>query len=138
MDLTQAYPRSPSARLGGLVWLPRLIDKARAKLTNTLGEYIYNCPTDARFFEFTGISPEAFLVAVKGTYDDTGVLAWVKARAKSWADAEIKSFNEMMASRGPSSPESQKHFDETLARIAPGRAGIRTWFMLIDAEEGRV
>src|ERR1017187_7946969 len=40
MDLTKAYPRSPNEMLD-LPMLPRTIDKARAVLDGTLGEYVY-------------------------------------------------------------------------------------------------
>jgi hypothetical protein len=38
-DLSQHPPRSPRARLGGYVHLPRLLDKARAHLAGRMGEY---------------------------------------------------------------------------------------------------
>ena len=40
MDLTRDVPRSPYASLGGIVFLPRAIDKARADAAGTLGEYM--------------------------------------------------------------------------------------------------
>jgi len=45
-DLTQSPPRSPRVRLGGFAHLPRLIDKARATLAGTNGEYNYDCGMD--------------------------------------------------------------------------------------------
>jgi hypothetical protein len=40
-DLTQRPPRSFHVRLGGLVILPRMLDKGRATLTKKNGEYNY-------------------------------------------------------------------------------------------------
>ena len=34
-------PRSRSLIMGGIRWLPRITDKARAKLRGTIGDYIY-------------------------------------------------------------------------------------------------
>ena len=56
-DLTKYPPRSPRARLGGFAHLPRLLDKARATVVSTNGDYHYDCPVDHHFWEFTGIKP---------------------------------------------------------------------------------
>ena len=61
-NLTQRPPRRPRVRLGGYVIFARIIDKGRAKLAGTAGEYIYNNPMDRHWFRFTGITPEALLV----------------------------------------------------------------------------
>ena len=39
-------PRDGSLALGGIPWLARMIDKARAKADGTIGDYIYPCPKD--------------------------------------------------------------------------------------------
>lgn len=122
MDLTKEFPRSPKEKLDGLAWLPRLIDKAKARLAGTLGEYNYNCPMDVRFFVFLGLTPEAFLDAVREDASDAAVAAWVAEHGQKRADAEKADFNRMLASLGPDKPD-------------PGKPS--TWFGLIDAEEGR-
>lgn len=119
MDLTKAFPRRPADQLGGYVWLPRVIDKARARLAGTLGEYIYNCGSDQFFFSFTGLSADDFLEAVRKSPDDASVLAWVAGHAKPHTEAEIREFNAAFAARGP------------------GQPGAKTWFQAIDADEGR-
>jgi hypothetical protein len=45
-------------RLGGYVVLPRILDKGRAELAGTAGEYKYNNPADYHWFNFTGITAE--------------------------------------------------------------------------------
>ena len=88
-DLTQHPPRSPRVRLGGYAHLPRLIDKARAFAAGKNGDYNYNCTLDRMFFEFAGLSHEAFLDEVKkvraalgGTVNDV-VLAVVAGALRS-------------------------------------------------------
>jgi hypothetical protein len=58
-NLTQRPPRSPRVRLGGYVVLPRILDKGRAEIAGTAGEFKYNNPADYHWFRFTGITPEA-------------------------------------------------------------------------------
>ncbi len=55
-DLSREVPRSPFEELGGIPWLPRLIDKARATYAGTVGDYVpYPCPTDRLFLACTGL-----------------------------------------------------------------------------------
>ena len=59
MDLSRDVPRSPYEKLGGIVFLPRGIDKGRADLARTLGEYECRTGRSARLFESLGISSGA-------------------------------------------------------------------------------
>jgi hypothetical protein len=43
-DLTKRAPRSPRCRLGGYALLPRMLDKGRAEIAWTNGEFPFNCP----------------------------------------------------------------------------------------------
>ena len=53
--LPQRPPRSPRVKLGGLVLLPRMLDKGRATLVGKNGDYYYDCPMDKRLLAFIGI-----------------------------------------------------------------------------------
>jgi hypothetical protein len=47
-----------------------MLDKCRADISGTPGEYHYDCPLDQNFFVFTGITPEALKAEVaKGLGD---------------------------------------------------------------------
>ena len=65
MDLRTDFPRSMRVKLEGYVHLARMIDKCRAVLAGTEGEYIYPCPMDDRLMEFAGITADQFTAAVK-------------------------------------------------------------------------
>src|SRR5215831_15512085 len=60
-DLRQRPPRSPRSRLGGYSLLPRMLDKGRATLARTNGEYHFDCPLDKRILSFAGIDPKKLL-----------------------------------------------------------------------------
>ena len=60
-DLTQRPPRSFHVRLGGLVILPRMLDKGRATLARKNGEYKYNSGTDQHLVRLLGFDPKALL-----------------------------------------------------------------------------
>ncbi|MGD1089888.1 MAG: DUF5069 domain-containing protein, partial [Verrucomicrobiota bacterium] len=54
-DLTKEYPRSPRVTLAGYVIAARMLDKCRAAISGTLGEYHFDCPLDRYFLQFAGI-----------------------------------------------------------------------------------
>ncbi len=125
-------------KLGGYVHLARMIDKCRAVLAGTEGEYIYPCPMDERLMEFAGITGERFTAAVKANPTDEGVVNWLKQNAKPHQPAELEEWNRKLLARGPSSPESAAKFKTYLAAVDPSRTDITAWADLQDLEEGRI
>jgi hypothetical protein len=85
-DLTCEFPRSPRDLLAGYVVAARVLDKCRAAVAGTLGEYHFNCPLDRRFFDFTGIDAEAFRAFISTGASDEAVAAWIAERARPALD----------------------------------------------------
>ena len=71
------YPRSGRERLGGVVFLARTIDKMRAHLNGTAGEYNAHRGVSSRVFDLFGVTAEQFEEAVRQNPTDAGVLAWL-------------------------------------------------------------
>lgn len=138
MDLRTKFPRSMKVRLGGYAHLARMIDKCRAVLAGTEGEYLYPCPMDERLLEFAGITSDQFTAAVKAHATDEGVLAWFQQHAQAHQPAEVEDWNQRLLLRGPSSPESAAKFKKYLNAINPLRTDLTAWSDLQDLEEGRV
>ena len=137
MNLTQRPPRSPRTRLGGYVLLPRLIDKCRAELAGTSGEFHYNCPLDQRFFNFTGVDHEALKSEVAKGLGDGELLAWVQANAplkrEDWEIAQWSAFREAAV---PSDNETREFFNEQVAGVGGAeREDIGTWFDYLDLDD---
>lgn len=138
MDLRTNFPRSMKFTLAGHVHLARMIDKCRAVLAGTEGEYIYPCPMDERLMEFAGITSEQFTDTVKANPTDDGVVAWFQQKATPHTPIEVEEWNQKLLARGPSSPESAVKFKKYLAAIDPSRTDLTAWSDLQDLEEGRV
>jgi hypothetical protein len=135
-DLTQHAPRSARVRLGGFVHLPRLLDKCRASLAGTNGEYSYNCPLDQHFFQFTGIDAEALKKEVASGKGDGDILEWVKANAKpNRHDFEIAAWSAWMEARVPDNVEGREFFHGAHGAAAPKREDIGSWFDLLDLDD---
>src|SRR5688500_226838 len=88
-DLRKDFPRSPNHLVGDYILLGRIIDKCRANIAGTHGEYNYNCPLDQRFFNFTGINAEAFKQQVAEGKTDEALVAWVKQNSQPKSQDEI-------------------------------------------------
>ena len=71
-------PRSRQLTMGGLPWLPRITDKARAKLRGTIGDYIYPWGADKKFLEELGISADTFTEIINTCPTDAEVVEKVK------------------------------------------------------------
>ena len=73
-----------SAMLEGFEWLPRIIEKARAKLRGEMPpELMYGCGGDRSFLREHGIHPADFLREVWAAGDDTkSIVYFVRASAE--------------------------------------------------------
>lgn len=136
IDLTKQPPRSPRVRLGGYAILPRMLDKGRATLAGTNGEYHYNCPLDQRFVEFVGIDPEALKQELAAGKGDGEILEWINAHAKHQRTApEIEAWSLWQERRTPDNPDSRAYFNELHTAAAPKRTDITSWFDLLDVDD---
>ena len=137
MDLRHQPPRSPRKQLAGYAHLGRMLDKCRATLSGTEGEYLYPCPMDRRLLNFAGIAPEQFTEAAMQTPTDEGMDGWFRKTAKPHSEVELEQFNEMMLTHGPDTPEKWDSFKKTRDAIDASRTDITNWADLLDLEEGR-
>jgi hypothetical protein len=142
LDLTREYPRSPRALFAGYVIVGRILDKCRAVLSGTAGEYLYNYGLDRVFFEFAGINAERFREFVATGATDEEVAAWIKAHAKVHSPGEIAAWNFTLKCRRISElpPDRQAWVQEyLLANVRPEvQERVIFNFDLLDAEEGRL
>lgn len=137
-DLRKQFPRSPAEVLGGFVILARLIDKCRATIAGTHGEYHYNCPVDQRFFDFTDIDADEFRNLVAAGKTDDEIVAWVKQKSAQLSPSEIAAWCHDQIHRGPMSIDEKGYFEELRRKAAPNKPYVRSWFQILDAEEGRL
>ena len=117
-DLTKQAPHSPRERLAGFAIANRAVDKCRASLAGTLGEYHYDCPLDNMLFSFKGITGEQFQAAVKTLNDYEEVGAWLQANGTRRTAAEIKTWSdEMEAGSLMKNPAKRAAFIENCHKI---------------------
>jgi uncharacterized protein DUF5069 len=140
MDLSKTYPRSVHEKFAGIVQIGRTVDKARASLTSTLGEYHFNCGMDQAVFKFLGVSDHEAFAKEVGKRDDAETERWIKdTYLASKSPAEIAKWNQDWVTTPPAAgSDSAKYFVQLRDTIAPTRTDVSTWPDLLDLDEQRV
>src|SRR4051812_26954561 len=92
-DLSKEAPRSPRIRLRNYVILGRTIDKCRAFLNGTLGDYHFDCPLDKMLFEFESLNVDDFKNCVASSENDDDIAFWVEESGVRKTDTEIQQWS---------------------------------------------
>ena len=73
------------AEVNGIRWLPRIIQKAKAKLRGEMHpDIMYSCGGDRKFFKDHDIHASEFLRLVEKNEDnDQGIIDWVESRSSA-------------------------------------------------------
>lgn len=139
-DLSQSYPRSPRVSLGGYVVAARTLDKCRAAVAGTLGEYHYDCPLDNLLFDFTGITADQFREQVATGASDEEMARWMEENSKVSEKREIIQWNnDLRFKRISEMPiELQEFLEGYIPENLPEGRVVYYWFDVYDIEEGRL
>ncbi|MGH2351958.1 MAG: DUF5069 domain-containing protein [Chloroflexota bacterium] len=133
------YPRSGRETLGGIVFLPRSIDKMRAHIAGTAGEYVAMRGLSSRLYDLFGITAEQFMEGVKQSPDDDGVLRWLQQNApKKPSQQAIEAYNQGVLTAGPRDEAGMQRFRANLEKLGfADRTDVKTNVDAEDREEGR-
>lgn len=135
-DLTQRPPRSDRVRLGGYVIVARMLDKGRATLAETNGDYHYDCPVDKRFLEFAGVDATTIKEQLATGTGDGDILAWINTNSTTKpSPAEIEAWSSYQEQRAPGALDSREFFNQLHKNAGPDREDISTWFDLLDLDD---
>jgi len=109
LDLTKEVPRSTHAKLHGMAFLPRAIDKGRADLAGTAGEYQARTGYSKTLMDFLKIDVDEFVDGLADLADDEAVWEWVSAKMAPRTDEEIAGFNSDLLGRMPHPDNLGRH-----------------------------
>ncbi|MEP6603603.1 MAG: DUF5069 domain-containing protein [Spartobacteria bacterium] len=134
------HPRSPYEKLGGFVHLPRLIDKAKLHRKGLLNGYNYkSVGFDKHLLAFLKLDGDAFEEAANRLDDDKQILKWVEENGVKHPSESIEEWNDAMISRHPDTAAKKARFTHFLKEAGgSGRKDIKTYFDLIEFDEGRL
>ena len=130
VDLTRRPPRSPyDTSVGGLVGLARLIDKGRAYIGDTLGDYWYGADSgaDKGVLAFLKVEVEEFTAALGECKTDEEVAAWLDERLAR-PEEEVEAFNQRAQAAGPANEQGWGFLRQSVANLDPTRKDISSWY----------
>lgn len=140
LDLSVSSPRSPRAKLAGHVILARAVDKCRAVLAGTAGEYHYDCPLDNMFLSFAEIKGADLKAVVATGASDEEIATWVESKAKPREALDVIKWNNRMRELKLSDlPDGSQAYMETYVEtFVPAGKVVYRWFDVYDYEEKRL
>jgi len=109
-DLTQEPPRSPRVRLGGYALIARAIDKGRAALNGTAGEYHFDCPLDNYLFGFKEVKGDDVKALLAKGATDEEVVAWLDTHGAAKTAEEVTGFSDSVEAARPYDIEDKKEW----------------------------
>lgn len=124
-------------RLGGYVLMARMIDKGRATINGTNGEFHFDCPVDNMLFSFKGVKGEDVRQVLASGASDEEILAWFNAHGTPKTEAEIKAWS--AGSEAVSlydDPKKREWFSEECRRLGldPARTTLFTYLETDDRQ----
>lgn len=140
-DLTKEFPRSPrDTSIAGYVVAARCVDKCRAVLAGSAGEYHSDCPLDRVWLDFAGIQYKAFRKFLATGADDASVSEWVAKKAKQKNRSEVIAWNNPMRDKAISKMpmKLQEFLEDYIPANLPQDKIVRVWFDVYDIEEKHI
>jgi hypothetical protein len=140
-DLTKGFPASPHAMMGGYILAKRAVDKCRADLAGTIGEYHADCPLDNIFLGFAGIKFADLKELLATGADDAAVSKWIEENATKRPRIEVIKWNNNWRYKRLNETDDgmQEFMEDYIPKNVPGAVihHIRYFFDIFDAEEKR-
>jgi hypothetical protein len=117
-----------------------MLDKCRAVLAGTAGEYHFDCPLDNQFLSFTGIGAEQFKTFVATGASDAEVAAWLEQHSKIKDSAQVVAWNNKLRGTRPCDMPIglQQFLEGYIPKVVPKNRPVYVWFDVYDLEEGRI
>lgn len=107
-DLSKEAPRSPRTRLGDYALMARMIDKGRAALNGTAGEYHFACRMDQWLFTYKGVAADDMKAVLASGASDEQILAWFNEHGVAKTGEEAKTWSASLESYRPHD-DPEKH-----------------------------
>ena len=132
--------RSPAAKVRGLVYFGRMLDKIRVHAEGKLPpDYQANLGKgfDATCTAFLRVDYNQLVERVKQGGTDEEILEWCYANGRRPAEDDIEVWNEYMRKRGWHDEIAEFLTRRKKEAGISGRSEIKTMFEFIDVDEGR-
>ena len=138
--MSQFPVRSPAAKVRGLVYFGRMLDKIRVHAEGKLPpDYQANLGKgfDENCTRFLRVEYNQLVERVKQGGSDEEILEWCYANGRRPAEDDIEVWNEFMRKRGWHDEIAEFLTRRKKEAGMAGRSEIKTMFEFIDVDEGR-
>jgi hypothetical protein len=135
------YPRSPYEKVGGIVYVGRMLDKIRLKAAGELPPDLHQnlgIGFDKRCVDFLRVSYQELAARVADGLSDADALEWCFTTGRRPTDEEILVWNEFMRKRGWNDEATETLDRRKTESGLSDREDIRTMFDYIEVDEGRL
>jgi hypothetical protein len=138
-DLTKEFPRSPRETLAGYVLAARCIDKCRAVVNGTAGEYHFDCPLDRMWLSFANLNADQLKDFVATGATDGEIAQWITEHAQKRPRIEIVLWNNQKrdARLSEMPPQIQEYMEDYVPKFVPRNRPVYRLFDVFDLEEKR-
>lgn len=134
-DLSKEAPTSPRVRTGGYAILARALDKGRADLAGTVGEFHFDCPLDNYLFGFKGVKGSDIKDLLAAGRSNEEIAAWLDANGEAKTEAEKSAWSDgVEAARPYDDPEKKDWFIGVCAEAGCDPA-TSTLFDFLEADD---
>jgi len=117
--------------------IPRMLDKARAYKSKSLGDYIYPCPLDQIILDFLDIDHEKIAYQAQ-KLTDKEIELWINEILSNRSLSDKENVNKKLLGRKPNTKESINRFNLIRDKINPSIKNVTTWVELIELEERQI
>jgi Domain of unknown function (DUF5069) len=129
-------------KLGGFVWIPRMLRKIRLRAAGKLPDGFQDNMGkgfDGRCVRFLGVSYDEVVERVVAGASDQDVVTWILEKGTKHTDEGIAVWNEFMTKRGwRDTDQPHEKFRDYKVKYGLGhRDDILTYFDFYDVDEGR-
>ena len=134
-------PKSPSLKLEGLVYFPRMLDKIRIHAEGCLHpdyQEKLGHGFDAACCEFLGIDHVLVSELVAQGLDDVEVFEKIQDHGRRVSPDEVAIWSAYLSKRGWRDEVSDVLAQRKIDLGLEGREDVQTFFDMIDADEGRL
>lgn len=134
-DLKKEAPRSPRKRVGGYVILGRALDKGRAQIAGTIGDYHFDCPLDNMLFGFKEVKGDEVKKLLETNASDDDVVAWLNSHGAKKSADEIKEWGDQLEAAKPYENPEKKEWFIGVCKEADCDPAKSTLFDFLDADD---
>lgn len=134
-DLTKQAPASPRTRIGGYAILARAIDKGRAAIAGTVGEYNFDCPLDNDLFSFKGVSGADLKKQLENGASNDEVASWLNQNGTPKTPAEIAAWSDEIETVNPYNNPAKKDWFEGACKELGLDPATTTLFDFLEADD---